>query len=642
MSYTAQQGAGATLYAGNTTISGAQWTDNVWQITQPTVVAQAHQSGQNTYLYFLCADQGSTTTASNAIGSNIARTYQQPTASIADLTTSLQSTNKYFQITRFRDAEGGDYPPNDGGSQALALYVVLMGFGGTTIAQNTAYRCFSVTLQYQGDQSHPSDISVPGSGISNTEPTSSSQQAWARTVTGTANDLNIYYLSKFNQSSRTQMTSATGGVARTYNQNATRQWGNLTSSSSSVLLTFPSGFREAYYIYTRTTGDITGADVTDATSIAQNTNRIWDGYYYRSNSVYSAFSHTEVDDQINVSSNSGFSIQASQGQNTSTQFQIGLANVGQAGGQHTYAFFTSNTSSSGQTHGVTTVASTAANTPNIQITLSNANGAFPDVPNTNEQFYIWAKHPQDSSQTYFFTGQSVQLNVADSVPDNPVLSPSLQQGVQTNTTFTSTWTTLGVAAGVQVQWQATGQGSPQLSTDNVNWSTSISRELQQQAYLRMTSSSSTSTSLISSVVFAQQTSVKSDFTVTTTAASGGGSLGGGSTQNYGLEIYESGGQTIIIDGSSRIGGAIASDSIQFTTAQSGSGSTGQHVFSGINCQDDNKFGIMFRTDMFNQFFPAVQLTRRTAAQQYGVTVRAQNSVPSNQSPQSVDIWLFRF
>lgn len=639
MSYTAQQGAGATLYAGNTTISGAQWTDNVWQITQPTIVAQAHQSGQNTYLYFLCADQGSITTASNAIGSNIARTYQQPTASIADLTTSLQSTNKYFQITRFRDAEGGDYPPNDGGSQALALYVVLMGFGGTTIAQTTAYRCFSVTLQYQADQSHPSDISVPGSGISITEPTSSSQQAWSRTVTGTANDLNIYYLSKFNQSSRTQMTSPNGGIARTYNQNATRQWGNLTSSSSSVLNTFLSGHFDAYYIYTRTTGDITGADVTDATSIAQNANRIWDGNYYRSNSVYSSFRHTEVDDQINVSSNSGFSIQASQGQNTSTQFQIGLANVGQAGGQHTYAFFTSNTSSSGQTHGVTTVASTAANTPNIQITLSNANGAFPDVPNTNEQFYIWAKHPQDTSQTYFFTGQSVQINVADNVPDNPVLSPSIRSGAQANTTYTSTWTTLGVGAGVQVQWQATGQGSPQLSTDNVNWSTSISRELQQQAYLRMTSGSA-GTTRTADVVYAQDTSVKDTLSISTSA--GGGSQGGGSAQNYGLEIYESGGQTVIIDGSSRIGGAIATQSIQFTTAQSGSGSTGQHVFSGIDCQDDNKFGIMFRTDMFNQFNPAVQLTRRTAAQQYGVTVRAQNAVPSNQSPQSVDIWLFRF
>lgn len=640
MAYTAQQGAGATLYSGNTTISGAQWTDNVWQIAQPTVAIQAHQSGQNTYLYFLCADQGATTTAANAVGSNIARTYNQPTAAYADLTTSLQSTNKYFQITRFRDAEGGDYPPNNGGSQALALYVCLMNFGGTAFAQTTAYRCFSVTLQYQSDQVSARDIAIPGSGIANTVATSGQYQAWFRTVAGYANDLNIYYLSSSGAANLTQMVASTGAVARTYTQTATRQWSQLGSNLGYVQTTFPQGYRAVYYIYTRTVGNSSGQDVTDATSIAQNANRIWDGYYYRSNNYYNAFSHTEVDDQVNISGGtSGLGITVAQGQNTSTQLQVEVSDVGQAGGDNTYAFFTSNTSATGQTHGVTTV-SPQTSSDTFQITLSNANGAFPNQENTNEQFYLWVKHPQDTSQTYFYTGRSTQVFVADSVPNAPQLSPSSYSGVQTSTTYTSEWYTLSVTAGTQVQWQVTGQGSPQLSTDGVNWSTSISRELQQIAYVRMTSASTTGTTRTANVRFAQDTTVNSDFTVTT--STGGGSPGGGGSQSYGLEIYNSTGQTVIIDGSSRIGGLIDSDSQSFTSAQSGANSTGKHYFSGVDCQDDNKIGVMFRTDIFNQFYPAVQIIRRSAAQQYGITIKVPNTIPTNQSPQSVDAWIFRY
>ena len=434
---------------------------------------------------------------------------------------------------------------------------------------------------------------------------------------------NVWYATPYttNVSSTTNPFSAGSSVGRTYGQstNPARLEDSSSSAANEVTSIPTEGYATSYRLWGRIYPGSSNPNLTNG--------KYFDGYYYNGG----LFTACHPDTGVTVPT-STISITSS-----ATQADVtvsGISSSDQNGFQWRY-----NGSASG-TYGAGSVAPTSSNLP-ITTNLpaegtSRVFGLFVKNFSTNSNSTALHSDWIDTGQTVTVSRQAAQ----DTTPDAPQLNPASYAGASTNTYYTSSWTTQGVSSGVQVQWQATGQGSPQLSADGSSgWATSLSREQGQTGYIRVYSASTQNTARTASVVFAQQTSIKGDLTVTTT--SGGGSSGGGSAQ-YGLAVYNSTGQTVIIDGSSRIGGLISTTNLSFTTAQSGAQSSGKHAFSGIDCQDDNKIGLMFRTDIFNQFYPAISLTRRSAAQQYGVTVKVQNSIPSNQSPQSVDIWCFRY
>ena len=273
-------------------------------------------------------------------------------------------------------------------------------------------------------------------------------------------------------------------------------------------------------------------------------------------------------------------------------------------------------------------------------TISNSQNELPPAGSTYT-YYVQARViTGDRDNLWVNTGDSFTItrSNADTTPSAPVLNPTSYSVAATGTYYTAGWTTQGVSSGVQVPWQGV---NAQLSTNGSTWSASIQRAQGETAYIRVLSSSQQSTTVTGTVRFAQQTSIDADFSVTTAAAAGGASQGGGSGQ-YGLAIYNSTGQSVIIDESSRIGNLLNTTTLSFQSGQTGTNSSGRHAFSGVNCQDDNKIAVVYRSDIFSQFQPVCEITRRTAIQQYGVTVKVPFSIPANQSPQSVDLWLLRF
>lgn len=633
--------------AGNFTLPGVQDNDyrsaqdGGWIVQVPSIVTTTEQQGTYNYIYFLMRGYtASTITTSQASSYAVARTIFDTGVSQRKLRTQWQSGQTYRNATKFLDST--QYPPNDGvGSYQFALYVATTNAQGIFMSQYPqCHKCtFGNYQQYPitsgGNMTLSFSSVIPtftdaqqGAVVRNLP---SSTGYYNRQVTGQAsNQQHIVFLSTTNTA---QTSDLVNYAARSYGTSTTRALGRTDVGSSTQIIDIPYGAGDAYYIYSRVfSGQNTAANGVYGQGSGS---RIWDRVYYRSPSYYNGWLVYGTDDQVTLNPTS-FQISEAQSQSSSTQLQTTVSGTT---GQHTFRFSLNTSGAIGSAAGITAVSGTSA-----QINLSNGNSLFPGA-GQSDQFYLWVKNGADSSGQYMPTNTLRSVTVStqaaeDTTPDAPVLSPESYSGASTSTYYTSSWTTQGVSSGVQVPWQATGQGSPQLSANGTSgWGTSLQRTQGQTGYIRVSSDSQASTTVTGSVVFAQQTSIKDDLAVTTT--SGGGSSGGGSG-NYGIAIYNSTGQSVIIDQSSRIGSLLNNTTLQFSSGQSGSSSSGQHAFSGVNCQDDNKIAVVYRSDIFSQFQPVCEITRRTANQQYGITVKVPFSIPAQQSPQSVDLWLLRF
>jgi len=646
---TAQQGMNPQFAGGNLTIPGYRWQDRFsyqgqqggWRLLVQSPVSQ--QTDGQTWLYFLCQTQqasASTITAQQAISKGIARTYLQANASIRQLTTGIGATNSQYQgVTRFRDISL-QYPPNNGGNQYFYIYVVLMNNAGTAPAQQTAYRCTIansagytqinnstglITLTYQ-DNVTGTVIDTPSQNYINTA-SSTNPYVFQRQVTGVLNDQNIYYAVD-SPSSFTNFFQAAG---RTLQQQSTRSWYKPTSPFTFGLHPIvTSGNENTYYNWSR---GYYGGDKTTLTYIQSNSTSIWDRNYYVSQSSDRYFTVYRAQDIVTIPT-TYYQISIAQANNTSSNvtFQVPIQ---YAVGHNEYKWTTSSTNYQAQAAG------TQQGYQQTQLNIINSNNVFSSTANSQRDLYLWVRYRYQSDQVYYYTGETIRVNTqGDTTPDAPVLTPTSYAGASTNTYYTAGWTTQGVSSGVQVPWQAAGQGSPQLSANGTSWSTSLQRTQGQTGYIRVLSSSSQNVTRTGTVRFAQQTSIDADLSVTTTA--GGGEAGGGGSGNYGLAVYNSTGQSVIIDESSRIGNLLNTTTVSFQSGQTGTNSSGRHAFSGVNCQDDNKIAVIYRSDIFSQFQPVCQITRRSASQQYGITVKVPFEIPAQQSPQSVDLWLLRF
>lgn len=640
-----QQGAPSLPGVQDNDYRAAQ--DGGFIIQVPSAVVSTEQQGQFNYIYFLMRGYtASTITTSQANSYKVARTIFDGSVSQRRLRTQWQSGQTYRNATRFLDSN--QYPPNDGvGTYQFAVYVATTDSQGIFMSQYPqCYKCTignsaqynatsqgNITLTFSSVIPTPSDASLGGT----VRDIPRSQGSYTRQVTvPSGNQQHIIYLST---TYTAQTTNLSNYAARTFGTTVTRAL-SQTSSNTGVITDIPYGYGDAYYLYSRV---YSGQNTASSGVYGQGSaSRIWDRVYYRSTSYYNAWQVYGTDDQVSISPTS-FQITEAQSQSSSTQFQVA---VSQTTGQHTFRFSLNTSGAIGSAAGITAVSGTSG-----QITLSNSNSLFPGA-GQDDQFYLWVRNGADTLSQYMPTNPLKSVTVEtqaaqDTTPNAPVLSPQSRTGLQTSEVTSASWTTQGVSSGVQVQWQATGQGSPQLSANGTSgWSTSLVREQGQTGYIRMTAASTNSATLTSSVVFAQQTSIKDDYSVTTAAAgsgSGQASQGGGGAQNYGLKIFKSNGQDVIIDGSSRIGAVIGTTTLSFQNGQTGQSSTGQTAFTTIDCSDENVTAIFTSTQHFDPFYSVVQVTRRTSSQQ-GILVKVpfqlqQYSTTTN--PSQVKVTLIR-
>ena len=611
--------------------------DGGFIIQVPSAVVSTEQQGQFNYIYFMMRGYTSQTiTTSQANAYKIARTIFDTGVSQRKLRTQWQSGQTYRNATRFLDSN--QYPPNDGfGTYQFAIYVATTDSSGIFMSQYPqCYKCTignpaqynatsqgNITLSFSDVRPTPFDLSY-GAVARNIPRSQGSYTRQVRVSSG--NQQHIIYASTTNTAYTTNLSNY---AARTYGTSLDRAL-SQTSSNTGVITDIPYGAGDNYYLYSRL---YSGQNTAPNGVYGQGSgSRIWDRYYYKSSSYYNSWIVYGTDDQVSISPTS-FQITEAQSQSTSTQLQVA---VSQTTGQHTFRFSLNTSGAIGSAAGITAVSGTSG-----QIILSNGNSLFPGA-GQSDQFYLWVRNGADGQSSYMPTNtlRSVTINTQvpqDTTPNAPQLNPTSYAGAATSTYYTAGWETQGVSSGVQVPWQGV---NAQLSTNGTSWSTSIQRAQGQQAYIRVLSSSQQNATVTGTVRFAQQTSIDADLSVTT--GSGGGTSQGGGTGNYGIAIRNSTGQSVIIDQSSRIGSLLNNTSLQFYSGQTGANSSGKHAFSGVNCQDDNKIAVVYRSDIFSQFQPVCQITRRTAGQQYGITVKVPFEIPAQQSPQAVDLWLLRF
>lgn len=645
---TQQQARQLIFVAGGTNLPGTQNNDYRaaqqagWIIRVPTAVQQEEaQSGGNTYIYWLMKGYSSTTVTTTQLAQHaVARTIFASQQLDRKLRTQWQSsTQTYYNATKLFNAEGGVYPPNQGGTNQFAIYVSTNDSAGNFSSSfPQAYKClFQQQSGYpvsSGNWTITSQDSRPivndsQNGVTERDVLRSTGY-YTRSAYGQAsNQQHIWYLSQQVQSTLPSNTS--GFAARSFTTNTTRNW-RTVGETQDIVTTVPYGQLVRYRIYTRVYSGSTSnnSEVFGQGSAA----RIWDRVYYMSQGTYQSWYVGGIDDQVTLNPTS-FQITEAQAQSTSTQLQT---LVDGNTGQHRFRFSLNTSGAIGSAAGINSITNGATSK---QINISNSNSLFPGA-GQSDQFYLWVNNYADSSSQYHPTNplRSVTIETQaaqDTTPNAPQLNPTSYAGAATSTYYTAGWETQGVSSGVQVPWQGV---NAQLSTNGTSWSTSIQRAQGQQAYIRVLSSSQQNATVTGTVRFAQQTSIDADLSVTT--GSGGGTSQGGGTGNYGIAIRNSTGQSVIIDQSSRIGSLLNNTSLQFYSGQTGANSSGKHAFSGVNCQDDNKIAVVYRSDIFSQFQPVCQITRRTAGQQYGITVKVPFEIPAQQSPQAVDLWLLRF
>jgi len=525
----------------------------------------------------------------------------------------------YYQVTAFLKPPT-QLPYNNGGSKNYVVYVGEYNYQGFALGSTTTlYRCaFQNYQQWQTAYSsvyasgyftvqwnsaitrYPFDYQGWTTGNS-IERLSSSQGQYSRQIQGVANDNNTYYSTTQYSTylTATQMSQNARGKTLSDHQTVRPMTGAFPVGNATQIYPPAPGSWEQNFIYSRAAH---WGNVTANSQLIQGNGSYWDGYYYRSLDTLNGWEVNVADNQISLNP-TAITITSSQANSSNTQI---YTTINQVQGQNVYRFSTSNSNLT-QWAGFTVNPSSGQ-----QIVIDNGDSTFPT--SGNKYFYLWSKNSQNSDSYFFLTNGSVLVStsVTDTTPDAPQISPQSYTNATAGTIYTASWITQGVSSGVSVQWQVQGAGTPQLSTNNTTWGPSISREVGQTGYVRLTSGTQGSTRT-ATVRFTQQTSINDTFSVT--AGSGGSNSNpGGSGQVYGLKILNSTGQATIIDGSSRLGTIVGTQQVTFQNQQSGPNTSGQNVFTAVDCSDSNVIAILHDSTHYNAFRNPVTITRRSSAQ----------------------------
>lgn len=183
------------------------------------------------------------------------------------------------------------------------------------------------------------------------------------------------------------------------------------------------------------------------------------------------------------------------------------------------------------------------------ITVNSSTTGWPSSGNTTN-FYGWTRLPTSlggNNTKYQNTSTLSSINFADSNPDNPTLKTSAgtnstsETGAATSTYYYRKFDTVGVSSGTNITWTASGDG--RLSTSQYGtYSTTVTRQLNQTAWLRLQSSANAGTTKTSTV---STTGASATFTVTTAGSGGSTGSGGGGTADYGLLVNNGNGNEIL-------------------------------------------------------------------------------------------------
>ena len=145
-----------------------------------------------------------------------------------------------------------------------------------------------------------------------------------------------------------------------------------------------------------------------------------------------------------------------------------------------------------------------------------------------------------------------RLGVVDTTPDAPTFTNITN--ATTNQEYKQSFTTTGVTSGQNITW--TGSGGMTLSTSqNGTYSTSITRQLNEVGWAKITASSNPSTS-VTGVLTSGSTSSNWTITTASSGGSGGSTAGGSGTATYGLAVYNSNGTNQIFGSSHKSPGLI--------------------------------------------------------------------------------------
>lgn len=183
------------------------------------------------------------------------------------------------------------------------------------------------------------------------------------------------------------------------------------------------------------------------------------------------------------------------------------------------------------------------------ITVNSSTTGWPSQGGTTS-FYGWTRLPTSlggNNTRYKNTSTLSTINFPDTDPSNPVLRKAdgtysiSETGASTSTYYYRKFNTEGISSGTNITWTASGDG--RLSTSQYGtYSTTVTRQLNQTAWLRLQSSGNPGTTKTSTV---STTGASATFTLTTAGSGGSNGSGGGGTANYGLLVNNGNGDEIL-------------------------------------------------------------------------------------------------
>ena len=183
------------------------------------------------------------------------------------------------------------------------------------------------------------------------------------------------------------------------------------------------------------------------------------------------------------------------------------------------------------------------------ITVSSSTTGWPSQGGTTS-FYAWTRLPTalgGNNTRYKNTSTLSTINFPDTDPSNPVLRKAdgtysiSETEASTSTYYYRKFNTEGISSGTNITWTASGDG--RLSTSQYGtYSTTVTRQLNQTAWLRLQSSANAGTTKTSTV---STTGASATFTLTTAGSGGSSGSGDGGTADYGLAIYNANGNEIL-------------------------------------------------------------------------------------------------
>lgn len=225
---------------------------------------------------------------------------------------------------------------------------------------------------------------------------------------------------------------------------------------------------------------------------------------------------------------------------TSTTFDISYASGSNLSSNHIIELIVDTTS---------TTLILGSRTGEGTITVNSSTTGWPSQGGTTS-FYAWTRLPTSlgGNNTRYKNGTTLStINFPDTDPSNPVLRKAdgtysiSETGASTSTYYYRKFNTEGISSGTNVTWTASGDGK--LSTSQYGtYGTTVTRQLNQTAWLRLQSSANDGTTKTSTV---STTGASATFTVTTAGSGGSTGSGGGGTADYGLLVNNGNGNEIL-------------------------------------------------------------------------------------------------